>query len=178
MKRTFVFLIIIFFGLSFDRLNIFKYCIVSSIWHEIGHISAYKICTGKMPEIDVSVFGFKMKNNVLYHDNYVIILLSGPFTNFLLAAASFFLVQNQFKLNLYVFMIVNTILFIYNILPVYYLDGGQVLYSVSLIYQRFHRQISCFFIIFTVVMLIYFTGSIAPIFISAIYFIINIINDI
>jgi len=178
MKSLFIFLITVYFGLSFDRLNIFKYCILSSMLHEAGHITAYKLRTGKWPEIKVSLFGFTMKNNVSYGNNNIIIYAAGPIVNLLLCLFSMFLLYFGFKLKVYIFFIINAIIFILNTLPVYYLDGGQILYIKSVFYQNNYKVISVFTLIILCVTVISFTGSFVPLIIFVFYFIINLINDI
>ncbi len=178
MSSIFLFLITVFFGLSFDRLNVFKYCILSSVLHELGHIVSYIIFTGQIPEIKISLFGFTMKNNVSYNKYLPVILLSGPMVNLILAVISYIYLQKQIKIDIYVFMLVNIIVFIMNILPVYYLDGGQVLYAKSALYQRFYRQISIISMFSISVMAYHFTDNIVGIIIFLLYFIINLANDI
>ncbi len=178
MKNSFVFYIFIFFSLSFDRLNVFKYCIFSSVIHEIGHIAAYYFSVGKLPKIRVSLFGFRMENNVTYYKNYIFILALGPAINFLLLIISSILLKYNFSLNLYVFMLVNLIIFTVNILPIYYLDGGQILYAVSPCYNRYYIKISIITVLICCVMLISFTHVYIPFIIFVIYFVINMVNDI
>ena len=178
MKSAFLFLIIAFFGLLFDRLNVFKYCILSAILHEAGHIRAYIIAEHKFPKIKISVFGFRMENNVSHNKNYIFILLAGPFVNLIIALTALLRLRTHFSLNCYVMMAVNAVLFIINMLPVYYLDGGQVLYSISSVYQRKYRQISAVFILVFSVMVFYFTDNLLTLFALFLYFIINIANDI
>ncbi len=178
MKSKLLFFIILFFGLSFDRLNIFKYCILSSVFHEIGHITAYRVFTKKIPNIEVSPFGFRMKNNVMYNKFYIFILISGPIMNLILYIITSYLLKIQFHLNIYVLNIINLIIFTVNMLPVYYLDGGQILLVNSEIYQKYYKAISLLAITIISVMLIHFTGINIGIIVFYIYFIINTINDV
>lgn len=178
MKQFFLFLTLLFFGLSFDRLNIFKYCILSSILHELGHIITYSLCIKKYPEIKVSIFGFKMSSHTINNRYYPLILLSGPLINFLIAFSSFIYLQYVFRLNVYILMIVNIFIFIINILPVYYLDGGQLIYLFSRFYQRNYQVISALSLIILSVMYLYFTHNFLPVILFFFYFIINLINDV
>ncbi len=178
MKSFFVFLILLFFGLSFDRLNIFKYCILSSVLHELGHIIAYLFCMKKFPKIKVSVFGFKICSSDINGKYYIFILSSGPLVNFLIFIFAFFYLKFKFKLNVYVLMIVNVFIFLINILPVYYLDGGQIFYMFSTFYQRNYRTISSFSLVILALIYLYITDNFFSLILFIFYFIINLANDI
>lgn len=174
----FLFLFISFIGLSFDRLNIFKYCLISCILHECGHIIAHKILTGYWPQITVGPFGFTMKNNVSFHKYYNVILFAGPFVNLLCALIGSIFLVSEFTLNRYIFTLVNCAVFIFNMMPVYYLDGGQILYNKSRFYQKKYRKISAFSLFVLSVMVCGFTGEFIILTLPVIYYIVNISNDI
>ncbi len=176
--NMFLFLLITFIGLSFDRLNIFKYCILSCLIHEAGHITAYKAFTGKWPKISVKLFGFSMENNVLLNKHFIIILFSGPLMNLICAVISIICINFSFTLDGYIFMIINSCIFVFNILPVYYLDGGQILYSKSVFYQRNYNKISIIALFLFCVMLYTFTDNPVGFAFPVIYYIANISNDI
>ncbi len=178
MKKQFVLFVYVFFSLSFDRLNIFKYCIIASLIHELGHIAVYLLTLKKLPEIEVSLFGMKMKNNILLNKNYIFILMRGPSVNLIAAVCCRLCINKTFSLDLYIFSVINAVLFIINSLPVYYLDGGQILYSKSRLYQRYYREISVLSVISISVMLLYFTDINLAVIIFIMYFIINIANDV
>jgi len=177
-SNMFLFLLITFIGLSFDRLNIFKYCVVSCLIHEAGHIIAYRIYTGKWPKISVNLFGFSMKNNVLLNKHFTAILFAGPFMNLLSAVCGAFFLYFSFSLDCYIYAIINCFIFIFNMLPVYYLDGGQILYSKSAFYQRNYNKTSTITLFLFCVMLYTFTHNLFCFMLPVIYYIINISNDI
>ena len=174
MNSLFIFLVVVFTGLFFDIENIFLYCIVFSFLHEAGHIIAYLLCYKDLPKINISIFGFRMENNILFHKNSILIFLSGPLVNLIFVIYSLYLLEIKATFKLYIIFWVNLILFSINILPVYYLDGGQILYRISSFYQRNYIKISNFTIISIAVMLICFTGVWVPIRLSCGYFAYNI----
>lgn len=178
MNRLFVFSLIVFSGLFFDRLNIFKIYLLSTVLHETGHVFAYRLFTNKMPYIDISAFGYKMYNNVLHNKFYILILLRGPVTNFIIAAFALILINYKGTFTVYIWFFVNFLIFIFNILPVYFLDGGQVLYCLSPFYQRNYVIISIFTVLIISVMVYSFTGVSLSFALFLIYFIINMLNDI
>lgn len=178
MKSLFLFLVLVFYGLYFDKLNIFRICIISSVLHEVSHAVTYRIIIKRWPKIKISIFGFSMVNDVYNNKYYPLILFAGPGVNLSLAMIAFVKLTMQFTMRNYVTLIVNTIIFIFNILPVYYLDGGQILYCISSFYRRFYIQISCTAIILFSVMVIYFTSNILFTGIFLVYFLINLSQTI
>ena len=182
MKKLFIFSLFLFFGLFFDRLNIFKYCILSSIAHECGHIVTYIILMRKLPEIDVSIFGFKMKNNILNDKHLSRVLISGPLVNLFLAIGGILKLSTGFSVETYVFIVVNIIIFTVNILPVFYMDGGQLLYLNSKFYREHYRLISAVCVIVIFIILFCSTGIKKGALLSAgifmVYFLFNLSIDI
>ena len=178
MKDIFVFAITIYIGLFFDNMNIFRYCMLSCILHETGHILAYRACIKKWPEIRISALGFCMKNNVTDSQKLFYILICGPLINLMAITISIISINCSFTLDKLIFVIINSIIFIFNSLPVYYLDGGQILYCFSPFYQRNYIKISIITVFLISVMVINFTGLNVFYLLAISYFIYNILNDI
>lgn len=181
MKSRFVFFTAVFFGLYFDTLNIFKFCIVSSALHEAGHIAAHIIILKQMPKIKITIFGFVMQYPEGNNRNLWLVTLCGPLVNIIACCVSFLLLQNRFTLNLYVFMCVNAVIFIFNMLPVYYLDGGHLLYDKFTWYQRHYQAISGMAMIIMSAAMVFLSAgklSFRPLLIALLYFFINMSNDI
>ncbi len=181
MKSRFVFFTAVFFGLYFDTLNIFKFCILSSILHEAGHVAAYIIILKQMPKIKITIFGFVMQYPRANSKNLWLVTLCGPLVNITACCISFLLLQIKFTLNLYVFMWVNAVIFAFNMLPVYYLDGGHILYDKFAWYQRYYRIISgmAMAVMAAAVMLVSSEKfSLRPVLATLLYFFINMSNDI
>ena len=118
-------LVIAFFALIFDELNIFFYLVISSFLHESGHIIACFLC-GSRPHIDASVFGLKLKGYPDSRRKKLVVITCGPAVNLFLIIISKYLLLNEFNLNIYVFMLVNVIVLLFNCLPIFFLDGGQI----------------------------------------------------
>ena len=178
MNSLFLFLVMVYTGLFFDNMHIFRFALIASVIHEVGHILAYRYVMKKWPRIDISVFGFRMRNNVTQPDFLLFVLISGPLVNLFTVILAIFFSWIHLSFDLVLFGIVNLIIFIFNILPVYYLDGGQILCCLSPFYQRNHHKISVFTVVLLSVMLMYFTDNKTIIFIPLVYFIANILNDV
>lgn len=119
-------LVFIFFALIFDRLNIFFYFIVSSLLHEAGHILAC-VFLGRIPKVKFSIFGIRMSQYPTENTKKFIVVICGPLVNLILTVVSLAMLQSKFSLDLYVFMCINVFLFLFNMLPVSFMDGGQLL---------------------------------------------------
>ena len=72
----------------------------------------------------------------------------GPGVNLFLTAIFYLLCNNRFTIQRYTAFGVNLIMFALNMLPVYYLDGGQILYITSKFYQNHCKSISILTVIF------------------------------
>lgn len=131
MIGTEIFLLaVIFFALIFDRLNIFLSLITSSILHEVGHIFAHLLLVDKKPKVDISIFGIRLNASGLYGKTKVIILFCGPLVNFVIILACQVILLQNFYLNVYIFMCVNAAILVFNLLPIQFLDGGQLLSTI------------------------------------------------
>lgn len=171
-------LFISFFALIFDKLNIFLFLILSSILHEMGHIIACLI-SGNKPKIDISLFGIKLSNYPNNKYKKLFILVSGPLVNLILIFISILLNLHSFKLNRYVFMCVNIVLLIFNILPISFLDGGQI---ISVFCDNHHMRKFLDLISFLLIIMAIFAVSsnkiisLIVLFIFVVYYILNSIN--
>lgn len=122
----YIFPVLIFFALIFDRLNIFFFLLVSSVLHEAGHIAACILCNSK-PRISASVFGFKLSRYPDEKNKKLFVLISGPSVNLVLIIVVSLLLKDGFSLQKYIFLNINFIIFVFNMLPVDFLDGGQII---------------------------------------------------
>ena len=103
--------------------------IVSSVMHEMGHIAACLLFK-TVPKVDISVFGFKLCNYPAIKYQKIIVLICGPAVNLLLILISAYYLRIQFDLSLYIFLCVNITILIFNLLPVHFMDGGQIVYEI------------------------------------------------
>ena len=169
------FLVLVFFALMFDKLNIFYFFFISIVCHEFGHICACLVCNYK-PDVKISVLAIKLKNYPATKIKKFIVLLCGPLVNLLFICLSTYQIRQGFTLNWYVFMCVNLIILLFNMLPVYFMDGGQILrlFFDNCILDKI-LDIFSFIILFTVV-LYYSKNVLIPVItltLFATYYIIN-----
>ncbi len=172
---SYFFLCITFFALLFDKLNIFLFLIISSAFHEIGHIFACLMC-GCKPSLRISLFGIKLSNYPNNKYKKLFILICGPLVNLIFILICILLNSYKFKLNRYVFMCVNIVLLTFNIMPINFLDGGQIIY---LFCDNYYMQKALDVISFLLIIFVIFivssniTISLIVLFIFVIYYILN-----
>ncbi len=170
--------VFIFFALLFDRLNIFFYVLISSILHEAGHIVACVLFKIK-PVIKLSLFGIKLCTYPAQRSKKLCVVLAGPFINLISAIISYSFLMEKYSLQMYVFFAVNTIILCFNMLPINFLDGGQVLNIVcDNIKVRKMADILSFLFILVVVFILSenIICSLAAVMIFAIYYLITVRN--
>lgn len=126
--------------------------LIFSLFHEIGHIVAMLYFGVKVREIEFSAGGICIRRRDCFLDykHDAVILISGPIVNFALAIVFY-------ALGLYNPFVVNLGLFLINMLPLKYLDGGMII-SVILFYYlspyRAEKIINAIAYLFTVLLLL------------------------
>lgn len=121
VEISYVFICFLTLFISMDRSNLFLPVFFSIFLHEIGHIVPLFYFNCKIRELNLKIGAI----GVIFDDNLtklerIISQLSGPMTNLLLSGICL-----MFKYKL--LWAINTILCIYNLLPVHYLDGGSII---------------------------------------------------
>ena len=110
--------------------------IFASLIHEIGHlILLKKSVNSKQLDIDLRFFKLNIidpnrSNKTFFEDLKV--LIAGPIFNFLTFILFIIMFEISKNDKLYFFALQNLILFIFNLLPVVPLDGGQILFILLL----------------------------------------------
>ena len=123
-----IFLFIIVFLLT-HQIQIYVCIMAFTFIHELGHMIAGILLKLKPKSIKFMPFGI----SILFEDygyrklisiKKIIIALAGPFTNILIIAISIL-----FKLNK-IIVFSNLLIALFNLLPIYPLDGGRILKEV------------------------------------------------
>lgn len=136
--KIFIFLILFYFT---KQIEIYAMIMIFAIIHELGHLLAGILMGMKPEKIEIMPFGvsisFKInvkeynrkikKGNVL-EIKKIIVALAGPITNFIII-----LITSNLKLDLIKSMLIiytNFLIMIFNLLPIYPLDGGRILKGI------------------------------------------------
>ena len=169
-----IFVFIVLFYLT-KQIEIYAMLMIFALLHECGHLIAGLIMGFKPEKINVMPIGlaisFKIpienynkkieKSNILSIKK-IIIALAGPIINILIALVVIFMsfgFNDVQRLNI---IYANVIICIFNLLPIYPLDGGRILKQFIKIKKGVIDSLQYTYIIQNVLMIILtFTASIA-----------------
>lgn len=135
-----IFLIIFLFLLT-NQIELYSIMMICAVLHEFGHLLAgllLKLKSEKVEVIPIGVrivfklnmrdFNKKIGESNVYEIKKIIVAFAGPLTNFILiyivSKLDIDIIQ---KINL---VYANFLLVIVNLLPIFPLDGGRILYGV------------------------------------------------
>ena len=184
--------ILIFFVCFYftNQLNLYMCIMFFAFLHEIGHLLVGLILGLKPEKIEIMPFGFFLKFRPNTHDNkkhriFINILVSaaGPITNFIIILIILFLHISFLGRDIAVYS--NLLIMVFNLMPIYPLDGGRVLKDIlEIFYGRIKSEIiinkisNAYMIFLTMIasMAIYYIKNIA-IFLIIIYLWQIIIKD-
>ena len=143
-----IFILAILFFIT-NQIKIYAMIMLFAIIHEFGHLFAGILLGMKPTKIEIKPFGvsinfdinrkdynIKIKKGNLLEIKKIFVALAGPVTNVFIIII--FMVYNHFNLNDYDKLIIifsNITLIIFNILPIYPLDGGRILKGIIYIFK-------------------------------------------
>ena len=143
-----IFIFVILFLIT-NQIKIYAMIMIFAIIHELGHLIAGMLLGMKPEKFNIKLFGVSIDFSIRKNDynkkikkaNYleikkIFIALAGPLTNILITI--FLIAFNSFNINnndrlLMIFS--NIVLIIFNILPIYPLDGGRILKGLIYIFK-------------------------------------------
>lgn len=136
--KIFIFLILFYFT---KQIEIYAIIMIFAIIHEIGHLLVGLLIGMKPEKIEIMPFGVsisfkinakeynkKIKKGNAFEIKKILVALAGPITNFIII-----LIASNLKLNLIKGMLIiytNFLIMIFNLLPIYPLDGGRILKGI------------------------------------------------
>lgn len=135
-----IFLFIILFIIT-KQIEIYSMVMIFALLHEFGHLIVGLLCGMKPDKLSIMPFGisisFKIKpeeyNKKIKEGNSIeikkiIVALAGPITNLI-----FILIVNNININIVkgiMIIYTNLLIMIFNLLPIYPLDGGRILKGI------------------------------------------------
>ena len=135
-----IFVFFILFILT-KQIKIYAVMMIFAIIHEMGHILAGIILGLKPEKMELMAYGISVSfktnleeyNKKIKFGNYlelkkIFVALAGPITNLIIAVITYYLNINIELKMLIVYS--NILLFLFNMLPFYPLDGGRILKSI------------------------------------------------
>lgn len=137
-----IFIAILIFLLT-EQLNIYIVFMLFAIIHELGHLLTGIILGFKPKNIEVLPIGisacFYMQcddynKKINYANRFVlkkvIISCAGPITNFIIAIIFYFFDFSIFNISREFIIYTNLIIGIFNLIPIYPLDGGRIIKNI------------------------------------------------
>lgn len=137
-----IFIAILIFLLT-EQLNIYIVFMLFAIIHELGHVLTGIILEFKPKNIEVLPIGisacFYMQcddynKKINYANRFVlkkvIISCAGPITNFIIAIIFYFFDFSIFNISREFIIYTNLIIGIFNLIPIYPLDGGRIIKNI------------------------------------------------
>ena len=121
-RLSFLFLATVIVLLSFDPRGTAALCLLASLIHELGHITAMLCLRDRPACVTLGVFGMRMERRTAQRLSYgalCAVSLAGPLTN----AVCAILLSGEAAL-------VHSVMAITHGLPVVSLDGGEALYAI------------------------------------------------
>lgn len=133
--KIFIFLIIFYFT---KQIEIYVYLMLFAFIHEIGHLIA-GLALGMKPEkIEIMPFGFslsfktnvkdfnkKIKKGNILGIKKIIVAFAGPLTNLIIILITSHINIDIIKQLMIIYT--NFLIFAFNLIPIYPLDGGRIL---------------------------------------------------
>ncbi len=142
--KIFIFLILFYFT---RQIEIYAMIMIFAIIHELGHLLTGLLMGMKPEKIEIMPFGLsiafrinakdynkKIKKANLLEIKKIIVALAGPITNFIIILITINLRLNLIKSILIIYT--NFLIMIFNLLPIYPLDGGRILKGLLRIFMN------------------------------------------
>lgn len=175
-----IFLILILFYFT-KQLEIYSLIMIFAIIHELCHLFAGLILKMKVKRITIMPVGLSIEFKVPYQDlnikilksnkhelKKIFIAIAGPLINIIILFITFFL---NIKIELkYLIIYSNLVIALFNLLPIYPLDGGRIMKSILCLIKGRKRAESLinkisnsmfFLIMFVFSILIYYLKNIS-----------------
>ena len=135
-----IFLFIILFCIS-KQIEIYIIMIIFAFLHEIGHLIAGLILRLKPEKIEIIPVGLtvsfkvdieginkKKGNGNMFIIKEIIVAIAGPIVNLLIFIITLLNEEKTYLNNLIMYS--NLLIFIFNLIPIYPLDGGRILNGI------------------------------------------------
>ena len=136
--KIFIFLIIFYFT---KQIEIYAMIMLFALIHELGHLLAGILMGMKPEKIELMPFGVsisfkikveeynkKIKKGNMLEIKKILVALAGPLTNFIIIIIASTINIDLFKALIIIYT--NFLIMIFNLLPIYPLDGGRILKGI------------------------------------------------
>lgn len=127
LKINFWFFVILSIMLLYDKNNIIACSLFSAFFHELGHLIFIILTKQRIKSFTFNscVLNINLQNNLINNHQKLLISCGGCLFNFILIIIGFWF-------SLKKLIIVNFSLFLFNILPIYGLDGYDIIICTNI----------------------------------------------
>ena len=135
-----IFLFLIIFYLT-KQIHIYTLIMIFALIHELGHLLAGILCGMKPEKLEIKPYGVSVSFKLFPKDynikigqgnkleiKKIIVALAGPLTNLLIIIVSLNLPIEIFTKLMIIYS--NILIIIFNLIPIYPLDGGRIVKSI------------------------------------------------
>lgn len=193
--KIFLFLIIFYFT---KQIHIYALIMIFAFIHELGHLLAGVLCGMKPEKLEIKPYGVSISFKLFPKDynikigksnklevKKILVALAGPVTNLLIIIVLLNLPVEFFAKLMIIYS--NILITIFNLIPIYPLDGGRIVKSILSITfgkrkaEKYINNISfitLIFVTFVSSILIYIIENIAIFLIVIVLWIMYIAEDI
>ena len=136
--KIFLFLILFYFT---KQIKIYSMIMIFAFIHELGHLIAGLLLKMKPEKLEIMPFGItisfkintkdynkRIKNGNLLEIKKIMVALAGPLTNLIIIIIAMNL--NLDIINGLIIIYTNTLLMVFNLLPIFPLDGGRIVKGI------------------------------------------------
>lgn len=140
--KIFIFFILFYFT---KQIEVYAMIMIFAIIHELGHLLAGLLMGMKPEKVEIMPFGVsisfkikvkeynkRVKKGNLLEIKKIIVALAGPITNFIIILITYNLNMDLLKSILIIYT--NFLIMIFNLVPIYPLDGGRILKGILYIF--------------------------------------------
>lgn len=173
--KIFIFL---FLFILTRQIEIYASMMIFAIIHELGHMLSGILLGLKIEKMELMPYGVsvsfglttkdynnKIKNGNLLELKKTVVAIAGPLTNLLIAIITYYLNIAEELKALIVYS--NILLLLFNLLPIYPLDGGRILKSIlHILFGKKSSEKYINYISFILLLFLTFVSSIAIIYLK------------